>query len=259
MSEPYEENYWRSHVTVATVTRHELICQRLRAIIRQHRQFPGERSCPAPQRTPPRCPQHRLPRSGVVTAATGKVWLIAEVVSSEDHHVDTVDKKQIYEAIKLPRLWMVTWLRQRGGLPRERLPPAAAESLAGSDKQPSAAAGVSVTIKALFATAATRPVSWRTGERSDKPVAIHGGSITTGSNQTSFTRNKPPPPAQSNRSTGFALRPVLITASSVIPLSTSEQLERFRRGVSRLWLVRDCYRRRRWADPIPDLSACFNR
>ena len=42
-----------------------------------------------------------------MTAASGKLWLAAEVVSSEDHRPDTVIKKQIYEEIRLPRLWMI--------------------------------------------------------------------------------------------------------------------------------------------------------
>jgi len=43
----------------------------------------------------------------LVTAATNKIWLIAEVISSDDHHADTVDKKSVYEELKLPRLWMI--------------------------------------------------------------------------------------------------------------------------------------------------------
>jgi len=35
------------------------------------------------------------------------LWLAAEVVSSEDHSADTVVKKQIFEEVKLPRLWMI--------------------------------------------------------------------------------------------------------------------------------------------------------
>ena len=42
-----------------------------------------------------------------MAAATGKVWLAAEIVSSDDHQPDTVIKKQIYEEMKLPRLWMI--------------------------------------------------------------------------------------------------------------------------------------------------------
>ena len=47
------------------------------------------------------------PDLALVTTATDKLWLVAEVVSSDDHHADTVDKKSVYEEIKLPRLWMV--------------------------------------------------------------------------------------------------------------------------------------------------------
>jgi Uma2 family endonuclease len=47
------------------------------------------------------------PDLSLVTVATGKLWLAAEVVSSEDHRPDTFIKKQIYDAIKLPRLWMI--------------------------------------------------------------------------------------------------------------------------------------------------------
>ena len=47
------------------------------------------------------------PDLALVTAATGKLWLVAEIVSSVDHRWDTVTKKQIYEDQKTPRLWMV--------------------------------------------------------------------------------------------------------------------------------------------------------
>ena len=40
-------------------------------------------------------------------AATGKLWLAVEIVSTDDHRTDTVVKKQIYEDIRVPRLWMV--------------------------------------------------------------------------------------------------------------------------------------------------------
>ena len=42
-----------------------------------------------------------------MAAATGKLWLAAEIVSSDDHQPDTVIKKQIYEEMRLPRLWMI--------------------------------------------------------------------------------------------------------------------------------------------------------
>jgi Uma2 family endonuclease len=47
------------------------------------------------------------PDLALVTAATGKLWLAAEIVGTDDHRLDTVMKKQIYEELKLPRLWMV--------------------------------------------------------------------------------------------------------------------------------------------------------
>ena len=47
------------------------------------------------------------PDLALITAATGKLWLAAEVVSSTDHRWDTVTKKELYELNAVPRLWMV--------------------------------------------------------------------------------------------------------------------------------------------------------
>ena len=47
------------------------------------------------------------PDLALITSATGRLWLAAEIVSSDDHRTDTVVKKQLYEELKLPRLWMV--------------------------------------------------------------------------------------------------------------------------------------------------------
>ena len=47
------------------------------------------------------------PDLALVAAATGKLWLAAEVINAHDHQADTVVKKAAYEEIKLPRLWMV--------------------------------------------------------------------------------------------------------------------------------------------------------
>jgi Uma2 family endonuclease len=47
------------------------------------------------------------PDLALVTSATGRLWLAAEIVSTEDHRADTVIKKQLYEAVRLPRLWMI--------------------------------------------------------------------------------------------------------------------------------------------------------
>ncbi len=47
------------------------------------------------------------PDLALVTAATGKLWLAAEIVSATDHRWDTVTKKELYENFAVPRLWMV--------------------------------------------------------------------------------------------------------------------------------------------------------
>jgi Uma2 family endonuclease len=47
------------------------------------------------------------PDLALITAATGKLWLAAEVISAGDHRADTVMKKSLYEEMNLPRLWMV--------------------------------------------------------------------------------------------------------------------------------------------------------
>ena len=47
------------------------------------------------------------PDIALVTAASDKLWLVAEVINADDHHADTVEKKSIYEELKLPRLWIV--------------------------------------------------------------------------------------------------------------------------------------------------------
>jgi Uma2 family endonuclease len=109
MSAPYEEILEGMTVRrFAPGPRHELICTRLHDAIRtsvdnlsstrlltprsQLRLAPGVAVCPD---------------LALVTVATDKLWLAVEIVSPDDHHSDTVVKKQIYEELKLPRLWMV--------------------------------------------------------------------------------------------------------------------------------------------------------
>ena len=47
------------------------------------------------------------PDLALVTVATGKVWLIAEIIEAGDNYTDTVMKKTFYEEMNLPRWWMV--------------------------------------------------------------------------------------------------------------------------------------------------------
>jgi Uma2 family endonuclease len=43
----------------------------------------------------------------LITTATQKPWLAIEVISPEDHRIDTVLKKDIYEQAKVPRVWII--------------------------------------------------------------------------------------------------------------------------------------------------------
>ena len=88
--------------------RHELICARLHKWVKASvANFAGTRLL-APRAEVRLSSQHTVcPDLSLVAAATGKLWLAAEIVSSDDNHTDTVIKKQIYEEVRLPRLWMV--------------------------------------------------------------------------------------------------------------------------------------------------------
>lgn len=109
MSEPYEEIIQgETTLRLPPGPRHELICSRLHAVIRASvADFASTRLLDL--RTAIRLADDTTirPDLALLTTANNKLWLAAEVVSSEDHHADTVDKKQLYEAIKLPRLWMI--------------------------------------------------------------------------------------------------------------------------------------------------------
>src|SRR5512138_3363742 len=109
MNLPYEETLNGAPlVRRPPGARHELICQRLHQCI-----YASVANLASTRLLPPRS-QVRLSRETIVcpdlaliTTATGKIWLAAEIVSSDDHAPDTVVKKQIYEEHKLPRLWML--------------------------------------------------------------------------------------------------------------------------------------------------------
>lgn len=109
MSLPYEEVFEGEIVErSAPGNRHEIICARLHETIRASvTDLPSTRLLPPRTqvqvtRTTALCPDLAL-----VTTATGKLWLAAEIVSADDHRNDTVIKKQIYDDIKLPRFWMI--------------------------------------------------------------------------------------------------------------------------------------------------------
>jgi Putative restriction endonuclease len=109
MSEPYGEVLEGIEIKrLAPGARHELICTRLHDCVR------ASAANLASTRLLERRAQVRLssattvsPDLALVVAPTGKLWLAAEIVSSDDHRSDTVLKKQIYEELRLPRLWMI--------------------------------------------------------------------------------------------------------------------------------------------------------
>jgi Uma2 family endonuclease len=109
MSEPYGEILEGEALTrSAPGPRHELICARLHATV-----FASVANLTSTLLLTPRSaiqvsPVNKVcPDLALITVATNKLWLAAEIVNSDDHRHDTVTKKQIYEEMKLPRLWMI--------------------------------------------------------------------------------------------------------------------------------------------------------
>lgn len=109
MSKPYEEILeGRTFTRPAPGERHELICRRLHTLMQfSTANFAGTRLLGPRTRVQVALDHHLCPDLALVTAATGKLWLAVEIVSREDHRVDTVTKKDIYETSRVPRLWMV--------------------------------------------------------------------------------------------------------------------------------------------------------
>ena len=109
MSKPYEEILEGASLPrSAPGDRHEMICERLHAAMNASVANLGSAQLLVPRtkiqisRSTAICPDLAL-----ITTATGKLWLAVEIVQTGDHHADTVVKKEIYEHIRVPRLWMV--------------------------------------------------------------------------------------------------------------------------------------------------------
>jgi Uma2 family endonuclease len=88
--------------------RHELICTRLHEVL-QAGVADLSSTRLLTRRAPVALSNHTTvcPDAALVTTATGRLWLAVEIVSSDDHRVDTVVKKQLYEDFRLARLWMI--------------------------------------------------------------------------------------------------------------------------------------------------------
>jgi Uma2 family endonuclease len=109
VSKPYEEVLaGRTFTRAAPVARHEEISRKLHATVQAATaDFPAMRLL-APRTRVELSPGNIFcPDLAILTTATSKLWLAAEIVNREDHRVDTVTKKELYEQAKLPRLWMV--------------------------------------------------------------------------------------------------------------------------------------------------------
>ena len=109
MSESYEEIVeGDTYLRLAPGARHELICSRLHDLVAASLANISTTRL-LPRRSVVRISPDTLVRPDValVTLATGKMWLAAEIISADDHRADTVMKKQIYEELNIPRLWMV--------------------------------------------------------------------------------------------------------------------------------------------------------
>ncbi len=109
MTQPYPETLCGELLLrLAPGPRHELICSRLHESIRASvANYSSSRLLPPRSQVSLGEDTLVAPDLALVTAANGKLWLAAEVVSSDDHRADTVLKKQLYEEVRLPRLWMI--------------------------------------------------------------------------------------------------------------------------------------------------------
>ena len=109
MSEPYEEIIeGETLLRFAPTGRHEVICSRLHAQVEASlANLTSTRLLASRSIIQLSAGTLFRPDLALVTAATGKLWLAAEVISSDDHRTDTVIKKAIYEDLNVPRLWMI--------------------------------------------------------------------------------------------------------------------------------------------------------
>jgi hypothetical protein len=109
MSDPYEEIVGGETVLRRPPgLRHEVVCERLHQVVAQSISGLPTTRLLAPRTVVQLAPGTLVrPDLTLVTAATGKAWLVAEVVDNVDHTPDTVMKKSLYEDLRMPRLWMV--------------------------------------------------------------------------------------------------------------------------------------------------------
>ena len=109
MSDPYEEILEEEMcLRLAPGERHEAICQRLHTRVAECLTNVTSARLLAPRSmiTLSRDTKVR-PDLALVTTATNKLWLAAEIIHSGDHNADTVLKKTLYEQFGVPRVWII--------------------------------------------------------------------------------------------------------------------------------------------------------
>ncbi len=88
--------------------RHETICERLHASVAASLQSVTHTRLLSPRSIVQLSAGTMVrPDLALITEATGKLWLAAEIIHAGDHRADTVVKKSIYEEHRVPRLWMI--------------------------------------------------------------------------------------------------------------------------------------------------------
>jgi len=109
VSQPYEEILEGATMPrSAPDPRHEAICDRLYATINASVANVSSAQLLAPRtRVQVSRATALRPDLALLTTATQKLFLAVEIIARGDHNTDTVVKKEIYEQIKVPRLWMV--------------------------------------------------------------------------------------------------------------------------------------------------------
>jgi Uma2 family endonuclease len=109
MSLPYEEIVeGETYLRFPPSLRHEAICQRLHELISLSLQAnPLLHLLDSRSIIQLSAGTIVRPDVAVINQSSKKIWLAVEVISSDDHHTDTVVKKSIYEDVNLTRLWMV--------------------------------------------------------------------------------------------------------------------------------------------------------
>jgi Uma2 family endonuclease len=109
MSVPYHETLSGTPVIrPAPGKRHEKVCAFLhRLIAASVANFSSTRLLPPRTRIRFSDQDFLCPDLALASVEPERVWLAAEIISADDHKTDTVVKKQIYEDLRIPRLWVV--------------------------------------------------------------------------------------------------------------------------------------------------------